>query len=144
MFFSSNVASVKNSDGTNTSVFDRGVIHGLTQNIEQLTRNVKHTTLVEEQTVEVETNQQIFFEQQPFPIDDSQDSGGDSLIDAQRIRLEIPQNALDNSHKFFTIGSYDIFDGSVINEYEGASLFKGLQYKRKTIPLSNVIELGAG
>ena len=41
------------------------------------------------------------------------------------------------------LGSYDIFDGSVINEYEGSNLLKGLLYKRKAIPLSNVIELGS-
>jgi len=139
MFFSSNVASVNNS-----SVFDRGEIYKLTQNSEQVTRNVKYTTLVDEQMVEEETNQEIFFEQQPLISDNSQDNSAEGLIDSKVIKLEIPQSSINNKHKFFVIGTYDIFDGSVINEYEGANLIDGLRYKRKAIPLSNVIELGAG
>ena len=139
VLFSSNVASVGDS-----SVFDRGEIYKLSQTPEQVTRNVKYTTLVGEQTVEVERNQEVFFGQQPFTSDDSQDSDVDDLIDSRLIKIEIPQNSIDNQHRFFTIGSYDIFDGSVINEYEGLNPLDGIKYKRKAIPLSNVVELGTG
>jgi hypothetical protein len=92
--------------------------------------------------VENERNQEITFEQQPFPIDDSEDSDIDSLIDSREIKIEIPKTSVNNKHKFFMLGSYDIFDASVINEYEGSAPKEGVLYKRKAIPLSNVVELG--
>ncbi len=142
------MSNVKNVSGT--SYFDRGQIYGLAsidsfKTSESITRKVGAQEVQNEDgTITQKTvDQEIAAITEKFEPDDSMQGEGDSDIDQESFEIKIPDEVIDSPSKFFCVYPYDTFDGSVINAY-GKRTEQSIEYRRKAIALSNVVDLSWG
>ena len=126
----------------NTSYFDRDQIWKLSNDF-PTTEIIKRPVNAEEITnqdgsiTQNQIDQEISVVTKKFEPDDS-------LEDIQRtFEIEIPEELENNPSKFFCIYAYDAFDGSVINHY-GKRGNDSIEYRRRAIALSNVVDLSWG
>jgi hypothetical protein len=141
------ISNVKDVSGT--SYFDRGEIYGLAsvdafKTSESITRVVDAEEIQNEDgsIIQKKVDQEIAAVTKKFEVDDSMESESED-VDQESFEIEIPNEVINSPSKFFCVYGYDTFDGSVINAY-GKRSDQAIEYRRKAIALSNVVDLSWG